>query len=109
MATLPQTVGDLRRSEYGVASVKAELRRNLIRKLGSGEPLFPGIRGYDDTVLPQLENAILAGQAGIVGHLRIGARLGDMVLERSFRIASVVLELEEHLERELTGQVAPSH
>ena len=62
MASLPSTVGDLRRSEYGVASVKAELRRNLIRKLSAGEPLFPEIRGYEDTVIPQLENAILAGQ-----------------------------------------------
>src|SRR4030081_3800538 len=61
MATLPQTGGDLRRSEYGVASVKAELRRNLIRKLGAGEELFPGIRGYNDSVIPQIQNAVLAG------------------------------------------------
>jgi len=62
MATLPATVGELRQSEYRVDSVKAELRRNLIRKLAAGEPLFPEIRGYEETVIPQLENAILAGQ-----------------------------------------------
>src|SRR4030081_2771042 len=62
MATLPQTGGDLRRSEYRVLPVKAELRRNLIRKLGAGEELFPGIRGYDDSVIPQIQNAVLAGQ-----------------------------------------------
>jgi len=43
-------------------SVREEMRRNLIRKLEHGEQLFCGIIGYDDTVIPQLENAILAGQ-----------------------------------------------
>jgi magnesium chelatase subunit I len=59
---LPATIGDLRRSEYRVESVKSELRRNLIRALAGGEQLFEGILGYEDTVIPQLENAILAGQ-----------------------------------------------
>src|ERR1700730_7757445 len=62
MPDIPATVGDLRRSEYRVLPVKAELRRNLIRKLGAGEELFPGIRGYDDSVIPQIQNAVLAGQ-----------------------------------------------
>ena len=62
MAPLPATLGDLRRSEYRVLPIKAELRRNLIRKLSAGETLFPGIRGYDDTVIPQIVNAVLAGQ-----------------------------------------------
>ena len=56
------TLGDLRRSEYRVLPIKVELRRNLIRKLSAGEQLFPGIRGYDDTVIPQIVNAVLAGQ-----------------------------------------------
>ena len=56
------TIGELRRSEYLVRPIKSELRRNLIRKLQAGEPLFPGIVGYADSVIPQLENAILAGQ-----------------------------------------------
>ena len=58
----PATLGDLRRSEYRVLPIKAELRRNLIRKLSAGEELFSGIRGYDDTVIPQVVNAVLAGQ-----------------------------------------------
>ena len=62
MTNAAATIGELRRSEYRVTPVKSELRRNLIRKLASGEPLFPGIIGYDDTVIPQMENAILAGQ-----------------------------------------------
>jgi magnesium chelatase subunit I len=89
MASLPQTVGDLRRSEYGVASVKAELRRNLIRKLGSGEPLFPGIRGYDDTVLPQLENAILAGQDIVL--------LGERGQAKSRLVRSLASLLDEQI------------
>ena len=56
------TLGELRRAEYRVQPIKSELRRNLIRKLRSGEQLFPGIVGYDDSVIPQVENAILAGQ-----------------------------------------------
>ncbi|MBV9099580.1 MAG: magnesium chelatase [Candidatus Dormibacteraeota bacterium] len=62
MTDVPATIGDLRRSEYRVLPVKAELRRNLIRKLSAGEELFPGIRGYDDSVIPQIENAVLGGQ-----------------------------------------------
>ncbi|MGH7686744.1 MAG: magnesium chelatase [Candidatus Dormibacteria bacterium] len=62
MAQPPATLGELRRSEYRVVPVKAELRRNLIRKLTGGGVLFPGILGYDDSVIPQVENAILAGQ-----------------------------------------------
>ncbi|HZU78050.1 MAG TPA: magnesium chelatase [Dehalococcoidia bacterium] len=62
MTTRPATLAELRRAEYRVIPIKAELRRNLIRKLSTGEELFPGIRGYDDTVIPQLQNAILAGQ-----------------------------------------------
>ncbi len=57
---LPRTVGELRASGYRVLSVKDELRKNLIRKMRSGEVLFPGILGYDETVIPQIQNAILA-------------------------------------------------
>jgi magnesium chelatase subunit I len=45
-----------------VLSVKEEMRQNLIRRLREGGPLFPGIIGYDETVIPQIENAILSGQ-----------------------------------------------
>jgi magnesium chelatase subunit I len=60
--TAAHTIGELRQSEYRVVPVKAELRRNLIRMLQTGQTLFPGILGYGDSVLPQLENAILGGQ-----------------------------------------------
>jgi magnesium chelatase subunit I len=58
--SLPATLGDLRASGYTVKSVKDELRDNLIRKLQRGEELFPGIIGYDQTVIPALVNALLA-------------------------------------------------
>jgi magnesium chelatase subunit I len=58
----PRTVGELRRSGYQVLPVKEEMRKNLIARLREGGPLFPGIIGYDDTVIPQVENAILSGQ-----------------------------------------------
>jgi magnesium chelatase subunit I len=56
----PRTLGELRSSGYHPLSVKEEMRRNLIRKLRSGESLFPGIVGYDETVIPQVQNAILS-------------------------------------------------
>ena len=58
----PRTLGELRKSGYQVLSVKEELRKNLIRRLSESTPLFPGIIGYEDTVIPQVENAILSGQ-----------------------------------------------
>ena len=60
MTDRPKTLGELRAIGYAPVSVKTEMRRNLIRKLRSGEPLFPGIVGYDETVLPQIQNAILS-------------------------------------------------
>ncbi|MGB1126516.1 MAG: magnesium chelatase [Phycisphaeraceae bacterium] len=56
----PATLGQLRESGYRYRSVKQELRENLIARLRSGDPLFPGIRGYDDTVVPQITHALLA-------------------------------------------------
>ncbi len=54
------TVGQLRQTGYTFMPVKDELRRNLIAKLRAGEELFPGIRGYRDTVVPQIVNGLLA-------------------------------------------------
>src|SRR5919199_3605872 len=59
------TLGELRASGYRPRSVKEELRHNLIRKLEAGEPLFEGIVGYEETVLPQIENAVLSGQDSV--------------------------------------------
>lgn len=56
----PRTIGELRRSGYQVQSVKDEIRSNLIRKMKNRETLFPGIIGYDDTVIPELVNALLS-------------------------------------------------
>jgi magnesium chelatase subunit I len=58
----PRTVGELRGSGWQRKSVKQELRDNLIARLRKDERFLPGIVGYDDTVVPQLENAILSGQ-----------------------------------------------
>ena len=58
----PATIGQLRDSGYRVPSVKDEMRQNLMRKMRAGDELFPGIVGYEDTVIPQVENAILSGQ-----------------------------------------------
>ena len=55
-----RTLGELRESGYRSVSVKAEMRANLICKLKRREKLFPGIVGYDETVVPQMVNAILA-------------------------------------------------
>src|SRR5215467_2688307 len=64
------TLGDLRRSGYRSKPVKQEVRDNLVRKLQAGEPLFPGIIGYDETVVPQLVNAILSRHNFILLGLR---------------------------------------
>jgi magnesium chelatase subunit I len=56
----PRTLGELKASGYRIQTVKEEMRRNLIRKLRTKETLFPGILGYDETVFPQVQNAILS-------------------------------------------------
>ncbi len=55
------TLGALRESGYRPRSVKQEIRANLVERLRTGETAFPGIVGFDETVLPQLESALLAG------------------------------------------------
>ena len=56
------TVAELRASGWGSRTVKEEMRANLIARIRNGEPFLAEILGYDETVIPQLENAILAGQ-----------------------------------------------
>lgn len=56
----PSTLGDLKASGYEHRSLRDELRENLIVKLRQGKPIFPGIIGYDETVIPQIVNAILS-------------------------------------------------
>jgi magnesium chelatase subunit I len=57
----PATIGQLRESGYVNRGTKAELRENLLSRLRTGTDAFPGIVGFDDTVLPELEAALLAG------------------------------------------------
>ncbi len=75
MPTTPQTFGDLRRSPWADAplrqrSVRDEIRTNLLGMLEREEPLFPGIVGYEDTILPQLVHALLARHHFILLGLR---------------------------------------
>jgi magnesium chelatase subunit I len=57
----PSTLGELKTSGYTTRPVREEMRRNVLARLASGERLLPGIIGYDDTVVPEIENALLAG------------------------------------------------
>jgi magnesium chelatase subunit I len=60
MTDRPRTLRELRDSGCQSVDVKTEMRRNLLRKLRGGENLFPGILGYDETVIPQVTNAVLS-------------------------------------------------
>ena len=72
---LPRTLGELRKSAFseerlGTRRVKDELRENLLVRLEQGDALFPGIVGYDDTVVPQIVNAVLSRHNFILLGLR---------------------------------------
>src|SRR5579864_7837862 len=74
-AHLPQTLGQLRSSKFSeerlrARRVKDELRDNLIGRLRSGETIFPGIVGYEDTAVPQIVNAVLSRHNFILLGLR---------------------------------------
>jgi magnesium chelatase subunit I len=69
-AGLLQTIGALKKNRPSVRSVKDELRENLICKLKKKEPLFPGIVGYEETVVPQVINAVLSKHNFILLGLR---------------------------------------
>jgi magnesium chelatase subunit I len=83
------TLGQLRSNGYQVLSIREELRQNLIAKMQKNEDLFPGIVGYEDSVIPQLENAILAGQDIIL--------LGERGQAKSRIIRSMVQLLNEQV------------
>ena len=85
--TKAKTVGELRASGYHVVSVKEEMRQNLIRKIQKREEMLPGIIGYEESVIPQLENAILSGQDIIF--------LGERGQAKSRIIRSLVNLLDE--------------
>src|SRR6478672_8343542 len=85
----PATLGQLRESGWQSVPVKEEIRRNAITKIQAGEPLFPGVLGYEDTVLPQLENALLAGHDVIF--------LGERGQAKTRMIRSLISLLDEWL------------
>src|SRR6476660_10497704 len=71
----PRTIGELKNSQWAEAplrgrTVRDEIRSNLLRRLETGQPLFPGIVGYEDTILPHIVNALLARHHFILLGLR---------------------------------------
>ena len=83
----PQTIGELRAGGHRRETVKQEMRRNLLTRLRSGEPLLPGIVGYEETVLPQLSNAVISGHDVIL--------LGERGQAKSRIMRSLVSLLDE--------------
>src|SRR3984957_1888746 len=86
---LPRTLGDLRASGGESVPVSEELRRNAMARITSVEPLIAGVLGFEDTVIPQLENALLAGHDVIL--------LGERGQAKTRLIRSVVELLDEWL------------
>ena len=84
-----KTIGQLRKSRYQVLPVREEMRKNLIAKIRAEEVVFSGIIGFEDTVIPQLENAILAGQDVIM--------LGERGQAKSRMIRNLVSLLDEYI------------
>jgi magnesium chelatase subunit I len=75
MSPQPKNLGELRRSpwsedKFGSRTVRQELRENLLQRLEKGEPIFSGVHGYDDTVIPQITNAVLSRHHFILLGLR---------------------------------------
>ena len=85
--TEAKTLGELKSSGYQVLTVRQEMRKNLISTLQAKEAVFPNIVGYQDTVIPQLENAILSGQDVIL--------LGERGQAKSRIIRSLTSLLDE--------------
>ena len=84
-----RTIDDLRSSGYEVLPVREEIRNNLISRIRSEEIVFPGIIGFEESVIPQLENAILAGQDVIL--------LGERGQAKSRLIRGMVNLLDEYI------------
>ena len=88
-ASKAKTLRQLKRSNYKVVGIREELRRNLIKKIVAEEELFPGIIGYENTVIPEIENAILAGQDIIL--------LGERGQAKSRLIRALVRLLDDEI------------
>ena len=106
MDPMPATLGELRAANYSVGSVKTELRRNLIAKLANGDTLFPGIVGFDETVIPEIQNAILGGQDLILlgerGQAKSRVLRGLTALLDEYTPILDGTEIPEHPERPIT-------
>lgn len=83
------TLGELRASGWESRSVKTEIRSNAVARVASGRPLFDGVLGYEDTVMPQLENALLAGHDVIL--------LGERGQAKTRMIRSLTGLLDEYM------------
>ncbi|WP_433552851.1 sigma 54-interacting transcriptional regulator [Micromonospora zamorensis] len=105
-ADLPGTLGALRAAGHQYRTVKQELRDNLLARMRSGEARFPGIVGYDDSVLPEVERALLAGHDMVLlgergqGKTRLIRALGALLDEWTPVIPGSVLN--EHPMHPLT-------
>lgn len=82
-----RTLAELKASGYRALTVKEEMRKNLVAKIRKGEVLFPGIIGFEDTVIPQIENAVLSGQDMIM--------LGERGQAKTRLIRSLINLLDE--------------
>ncbi|NBY44644.1 MAG: magnesium chelatase, partial [Acidimicrobiia bacterium] len=60
-ANLAKTLAELKQSGWKSQSVKEEIRKNTVARISTAQQLFAGVLGYEETVMPQLENALLAG------------------------------------------------
>ena len=89
IANLPTNLAQLRNSGWKSRSVKEEIRSNFLRMLAAGEPLYPGIVGYDDTVVPELNIALLAGHDLLF--------LGEKGQAKSRLMRTLVRFLDEYL------------
>jgi magnesium chelatase subunit I len=87
--TRPATLGELKASGWTSVPVKDEIRRNAVARIAAGEQLIPSVLGYDETVLPQLENAVLAGHDIIF--------LGERGQAKTRMIRSLVGLLDEYM------------
>jgi magnesium chelatase subunit I len=91
------TFKELKRSGYKDRTISEELKENLIAKIKSNEPVFPGLWGYDDTVVPQLKKAILAGHhINLLEYLPIvkGSEINDSPFEPISKVAKDILTVK---------------